>query len=107
MQILETRGLSGGRLPAVQHWDREHLNTEDRQERLGPGRVHPRVLRQLAEVTVGPLCICSWRTRQQGEAAEAWRTEGPREPEAGQPHLGKVVEHGLLEATPKMLGEGR
>lgn len=39
----------------MQDWDREHLNTEDRQVRLGPGGVHPRVLRQLAEVAVGPL----------------------------------------------------
>ena len=67
---------------------------------MGPEGMHPRVLRELADVIAEPLSIIferSWRT---GEVPEDWRKAsvtsifkkgkkvlGPRELQAGQPHL--------------------
>jgi len=52
---------------------RDHLSKLDTHRSMGPDRVHPGVLRELADITAKPLSIIferSWRT---GELLEDWR----------------------------------
>ncbi|KFV88189.1 hypothetical protein N308_04118, partial [Struthio camelus australis] len=52
---------------------RDHLSKLDIHKSMGPDRMHPRVLRELAEVIARPLSIIlerSWRTR---EVPEDWK----------------------------------
>jgi len=54
-------------------WVRDHLSKLDSHKFVGPGRMHPRVLRELADVIAELLSIIferSWRT---GEVPEDWR----------------------------------
>ncbi|KGL78781.1 hypothetical protein N309_07269, partial [Tinamus guttatus] len=54
-------------------WVREHLRKLDTHKSMGPDGMHPRVLRELAEVIAKPLAIIferSWRT---GEVLEEWK----------------------------------
>ncbi|KGL77946.1 hypothetical protein N309_03408, partial [Tinamus guttatus] len=54
-------------------WAREHLRKLDTHKSIGPDGMHPRVLRELADVIARPLsiiCERSWRTR---EAPEDWK----------------------------------
>ena len=79
---------------------RDPLSDLDVHKSMGPNGMHPRGLRELADVIAEPLSIIferSWRT---GEVPEDWRKAnvtpifkrrrqegGPRELQAGQPHL--------------------
>jgi len=52
---------------------RDNLSNLDTHKSMGPGRMHPRVLRELADVIAEPLPIIferSWRT---GEVPQDWR----------------------------------
>jgi len=52
---------------------RDHLSNLDTDKSMGPDRMHPRVLRELADIIAEPLSIIfarSWRT---GEVREDWR----------------------------------
>ena len=79
---------------------RDRLSNLDVHKSMGPDGMYPRVLRELADVIAEQLSIIferSWRT---GEVPEDWRKasvtpvfkkgkkpRGPRELQAGQPHL--------------------
>ncbi|PKU44058.1 rna-directed dna polymerase from mobile element hypothetical protein [Limosa lapponica baueri] len=75
-QTLEARGkvLREEDFPSVEEDRvRDHLAKLDIRKSMGPGGMHPRVLRELADVIAGPLSIIferSWRT---GEGPEDWK----------------------------------
>ncbi|GAB0184184.1 hypothetical protein GRJ2_000884000 [Grus japonensis] len=77
----ETQSLEAGEkvlqkedVPLVEEdWVREHLGKLNIHQSMGPDGMHPRVLRELADVIARPLPIIlerSWRT---GEVPEDWR----------------------------------
>jgi len=97
---------------------RDHLSNLDAHKSVGPDGMHPRVLRELADVIAELLSIIferSWRT---GDVLEDWRKAGitpifkkgkkelPRELQTGQPYLhpGKD-EQLILEVIIKQLEE--
>ncbi|PKU44861.1 rna-directed dna polymerase from mobile element jockey-like [Limosa lapponica baueri] len=100
---------------------RDQLRRLDIHKSMGPDRIHPRVLRELAEVIAGPLSIIfegSWRT---GEMPEDWRKanvipvfkKGKKE-DLGNYRLvsltsipGKVMEQLILDAISEHMEEKR
>ncbi|KFV76362.1 RNA-directed DNA polymerase from mobile element jockey, partial [Struthio camelus australis] len=54
-------------------WVRDHLSKLDRHKSMGPDGMHPRALRQLADVIARPLSITFERSWQSGEAPEDWK----------------------------------
>jgi len=87
---------------------RDHLSNLDTHKSMDPDGMHPRVLRELADVIAEPLSVIferSWRT---GEVPEDWRKSsvtpifkkegGPRELQAGQPHLHPVKGDGAAHS---------
>jgi len=52
---------------------RDHLSNLDAHKSMGPDGMHPRVLRELADVIAEPLSIIFERSRRTGEACEDWR----------------------------------
>ncbi|KGL84948.1 RNA-directed DNA polymerase from mobile element jockey, partial [Tinamus guttatus] len=52
---------------------REHLRNLDTHKSMGPDGMHPRVLRELAEVIAKPLSIILERSKRTGEVPEDWK----------------------------------
>uniref|UniRef100_A0A8B9V0B7 Reverse transcriptase domain-containing protein n=1 Tax=Anas zonorhyncha TaxID=75864 RepID=A0A8B9V0B7_9AVES len=97
----------------------EHLSGLNAHKSMSPNGMHPRVLRELAEVIAEPLSVIferSWRT---GEVPEDWRIaivtpvfkKGKKEdlgkyrPVSLTSVPGKVLEHLVLDAISKQLEE--
>ncbi|KFV86055.1 RNA-directed DNA polymerase from mobile element jockey, partial [Struthio camelus australis] len=54
-------------------WVRGHLGKLDIHKSMGPNRMHPRVLRELADVIARPLSIILERSWRSGEVPEDWK----------------------------------
>ncbi|GAB0190168.1 hypothetical protein GRJ2_001482100 [Grus japonensis] len=54
-------------------WVREHLGKLDTHKSMGPNRIRPQVLRELADVIARPLSIIFERSWKTGEVLEDWR----------------------------------
>ncbi|PKU45859.1 rna-directed dna polymerase from mobile element jockey-like [Limosa lapponica baueri] len=75
-QTLETRGKVWREedfSSIGEDWVRDHLAKLDIHKSMGPDGMHPRVLRELADVIAEPLSIIYERSRRTGEVPEVWR----------------------------------
>ncbi|KFV84337.1 RNA-directed DNA polymerase from mobile element jockey, partial [Struthio camelus australis] len=98
-------------------WVRDLLSKLDLHKSMGPDGMHPRVLRELADVIARPLSIILARSWRSGEVPEAWKKasvtpvfhKGKKEEPGNHrpvslPSIpGKVMEQLLLEVLTKHL----
>ncbi|KFV77696.1 hypothetical protein N308_04573, partial [Struthio camelus australis] len=96
---------------------RDHLGKPDIHKSMSPNGMHPRVLRELADVTARPLSIILERSWRSGEVPEDWKKasvtpvfkKGKKEdpgnyrPVSLTSSPGKVMEQLLLEVLTKQL----
>ncbi|GAB0183771.1 mitochondrial enolase superfamily member 1 [Grus japonensis] len=70
---LEDRDCGNDKLPADPKLVQELLLHLDAYKFMGPGGIHPRVLRELADVIVRPLSIIFQRSWESGEVPVDWK----------------------------------
>ncbi|CAM5153819.1 unnamed protein product [Natator depressus] len=115
---LGSTAWGGGDLPSMEkEVVRDYLEKLDEQKSMGPAALHPRVLKELADVIAEPLAIIfenSWRS---GEVPDDWKKAVPifkkgkeEDPENYRPVSltsapGKIMEQVLKESVLKHLEE--
>ncbi|CAM5153827.1 unnamed protein product [Natator depressus] len=115
---LGSTAWGGGDLPSMEkEVVRDYLEKLDKQKSMGPDALHPRVLKELADVIAEPLAIIfenSWRS---GEVPDDWKKAVPifkkgkeEDPENYRPVSltstpGKIMEQVLKESILKHLEE--
>ncbi|KAK4807113.1 hypothetical protein QYF61_018454 [Mycteria americana] len=71
--VLEHHDWGNDKLPADSELVRDLLLQLDAHKSMGPDGIHPRVLKELANVIVGPLSIIFQRSLESGEVPVDWK----------------------------------